>query len=373
MQTTTIRRQVGRQVRRCGFTLVELLVVIAIIGTLIALLLPAVMSGQAAARKASCLNNMRQVGLGIVNYETTKQRLPGYVQPVKRADGQWVGPSMVGLTDAGFNSVGKANESFVAWSGVILPFTDRQDIWDQLQQASAPAPISKIEVYVCADDTDITTLENAAGLSYVANTGAWDRDSRFTFLSGAGEGDVEANGLFQNLTIGNIKSDFTSCRDGRATTLMLGENVNKDQSNTVNTTWASSWLGCTPAQGGEQQYGMVWVVAYPPDGPPNQACSGVDDQARLGVDPDTVEYPGGLPCYARPKSNHPGGQSNAIMADGSGKSIDFAQMDYLVYQQLMTPWGAKCEDPRQHVGKAVGDNDIIDGFRQAAPLSEDSF
>lgn len=59
-----------------GFTLVELLVVIAIIGLLIALLLPAVQAAREAARRSSCSNNLRQLGLAILNYEAQFRRYP---------------------------------------------------------------------------------------------------------------------------------------------------------------------------------------------------------------------------------------------------------------------------------------------------------
>jgi prepilin-type N-terminal cleavage/methylation domain-containing protein len=62
--------------RRRGFTLIELLVVIAIIAVLIALLLPAVQAAREAARRASCVNNIKQMGLAIYNYESTNGSYP---------------------------------------------------------------------------------------------------------------------------------------------------------------------------------------------------------------------------------------------------------------------------------------------------------
>ena len=67
-----------QRLKRCrsGFTLVELLVVIAIIGILVALLLPAIQAAREAARRASCVNNMKQVCLATVNFENANRNLP---------------------------------------------------------------------------------------------------------------------------------------------------------------------------------------------------------------------------------------------------------------------------------------------------------
>lgn len=67
-----------------GFTLVELLVVIAIVGILLALLIPAVQSARESSRRTQCLNNLRQIGIGLHNYEAAKKRWP--------AGKKWSGP-----------------------------------------------------------------------------------------------------------------------------------------------------------------------------------------------------------------------------------------------------------------------------------------
>jgi prepilin-type N-terminal cleavage/methylation domain-containing protein len=71
--------------RSRGFTLIELLVVIAIIAVLIALLLPAVQQAREAARRSQCKNNMKQIGLGLHNYESTFSRFPSAGEGTNRS------------------------------------------------------------------------------------------------------------------------------------------------------------------------------------------------------------------------------------------------------------------------------------------------
>lgn len=79
----------SRSLTKRGFTLVELLVVIAIIGILVALLLPAIQAAREAARRAQCTNNLKQVGIALLNYENSKKKLP-FGSRYLHGNGNWV-------------------------------------------------------------------------------------------------------------------------------------------------------------------------------------------------------------------------------------------------------------------------------------------
>lgn len=124
--------------RRNAFTLVELLVVIAIIGILIALLLPAVQAAREAARRMSCANNLKQIGLAIHNYHTSYRALP------------------INMTSGGLGTSGGGLDStgFYSWLVPILPFVEQQPLYDSIDlsvsMTDASGPTAVYMAYIGA-------------------------------------------------------------------------------------------------------------------------------------------------------------------------------------------------------------------------------
>ena len=167
---------------RYAFTLIELLVVIAIIGILVALLLPAVQFAREAARRLSCGNNLKQLGLAIQTFEAANRVLPSSYRP----------------------TAPQANGNVDGWScqAQILPYVERGELYDRIdfgqtynQQvmtigSSAPQRLSslKLEILLCPSETNRHVRNGAAGaehapLNYGCNLGVWfvyDRQSART-------------------------------------------------------------------------------------------------------------------------------------------------------------------------------------------------
>ena len=184
--------------RRSGFTLIELLVVIAIIAVLIALLLPAVQQAREAARRASCKNNLCQIGLAIHNYEMAHNVLPpGSVNPT--------GP--VRSEPSGYH---------MSWAVQILPYVDQQNVFLTIDFTVGAYDVKNektrklvIPVYSCpsdfrgARDSHGSAASNYAGVHH-DDEAPIDHGNHGTFVL-------------------NLAVPIDSVTDGTSNTLFVGE------------------------------------------------------------------------------------------------------------------------------------------------------
>lgn len=206
-----------------AFTLIELLVVIAIIAILVALLLPAVQQAREAARRSTCKNNLKQIGIALHNYHDTHRVFPpGWVIPDCRADG-----------------VTEGNHRFIrnnpAWGFHILPFMEQAAIYEiqnfvmgggGCSSSSTPGAIGildnpsnanflneTLEPYSCPSDIKQSRGVNSFGTSsYVAVRGNDNRSGQDTSLAAQ-------NGMFW----ANSRVKMRDITDGTSNTLMVGE------------------------------------------------------------------------------------------------------------------------------------------------------
>lgn len=206
-----------------GFTLVELLVVIAIIGLLVALLLPAVQAAREAARRSSCVNNLRQVGLALHNFHDVRQRLPsGWITDGSDPEGEpgW------------------------GWGAMILPYAEQGNLFDQHIDEKVPIDDPQhsfawgavLPLYVCPSDPGSETFELLSGRAHFAKSnyvgnfgtdalGAHDHDDHDHGHGHSHEHfePSDSDGVFFH----NSKLRMADVRDGLSNTLFVGERSSK--------------------------------------------------------------------------------------------------------------------------------------------------
>jgi prepilin-type N-terminal cleavage/methylation domain-containing protein len=131
--------------RKHGFTLVELLVVIAIIGILVALLLPAIQSAREAARRTQCVNNLKQIGVAVLNHESSKRCFPF---------GRWNIGTDTSKHPVPDRPAGKSNDQ--SWQVVALPYAEEQSIASQydlkkswFDSANRTAVSAPLAIFIC--------------------------------------------------------------------------------------------------------------------------------------------------------------------------------------------------------------------------------
>ncbi|MDY0170584.1 MAG: DUF1559 domain-containing protein [Thermoguttaceae bacterium] len=213
-----------------AFTLVELLVVIAIIGILIALLLPAVQSAREAARRLQCANNLKQIGLAILNYESAHKVFP----PQEIHGGNW-------MPNYRFSVYSRQHcdweGSIGMWCNLIFPFMEQQPVYDRINFKVIPQYNDPVNVEImnmefnflmCPSDPyrGLTTDWGAAGrkariMHYYAVNGTGVTRFHPDQVSGVGtymHCDM-GNGIFYN----DSKTRIGDVTDGTSNTAMVAE------------------------------------------------------------------------------------------------------------------------------------------------------
>jgi len=232
---------------RSAFTLVELLVVIAIIGVLVGLLLPAVQAAREAARRMSCSNNFKQVGLAIHNYHAAYNQLPTQGTGPAATSGSFTANNWGGDPDLGR---GQAAHDLSFLVG-LLPFIEQQALWEQISNPlnikldgtamtnpwspMGPNPEftnaylpwqTEVSGFRCPSDPG-TGLPAQGRTNYAACHG--DSNFRYETTSPTRNGGTSSNnaqmqqGSHRGFFVNRNKMAFRDCLDGLSNTIACGE------------------------------------------------------------------------------------------------------------------------------------------------------
>ncbi len=305
---------------RHAFTLIELLVVIAIIAILVALLLPAVQQAREAARRTSCKNNMKQIGLALHNYQSTHNVFPpsstsGFGQ------GVWGYPtvSAVSLSDPTIH--------LHSFASLILPFLEAGNLQDSINyNVSALAPANQgassqiLPFYRCPSYSGQEFSNDAlytTGVGYnkfaIRNYVALGAKTVYG-LSGAP--GTSAEGVMYP----GSKTSFRDIVDGTSNTIMIAET--REQS-------ASVWIDGTSAT-----VAARWADFSLPTLAGNSSSINHENYYYTGgTIPNSIDQ---IWC---PSSLHQGGAQH-LLGDGSVRFIS-ENIDYIVYESLASRAGGE--------------------------------
>jgi prepilin-type N-terminal cleavage/methylation domain-containing protein/prepilin-type processing-associated H-X9-DG protein len=308
-----LRSGTGRSPR--GFTLVELLVVIAIIGILVAMLLPAVQAAREAARRSSCTNNLKQMGLALHNYHDTFKSFP----PRK------------GGTSQGTVHNSERKSAFVA----LLPFYEQAPMHDQIAAGDATYPpwgpsawtswtVWNVapEVLLCPSTprlpaTDVINYAFSVGDSITNNRDSTNNRGLFSLRIGARFADI-VDGTSNTIAMsertwgGNLGITTSNGHEAKTATAHNVSSINtnpmtciaKANNNEFTGIQIKARFGASWQDGQAERVGFTTIL--PPNAP---SCTNDSNQ--------NADANGGI---YNPSSHHPNGV-NALMADGAVRFV----------------------------------------------------
>ena len=291
---------------RPGFTLIEVLVVIAIIGVLVALLLPAVQAARDSARRLQCANNLKQIGLALLNYETTHKAFPsGYVSNFE-SDGDDTGPGW-------------------GWCSFILPQMEEDAIYRVIHfdlpiyDPMNGVRVANVSGFFCPTD-DVKRVWQAKSrdadgypIALICEVAA----SNYVGMYGTTEPGVDGDGMFFR----NSRIALKDITDGSSKTIAVGERGHQ----LGNATWVGS---------------VTNAILFPDDNNTVSRPEAEDSSGMVLGHAGEGIGPGGAGGDVNQFYSLHGAGANFMFADGHVTFL-LESMDYKTYLALATRAGGE--------------------------------
>lgn len=340
-----------------GFTLVELLVVIAIVGVLISLLLPAVQAAREAARRVQCVNNLHQIAIATMNYESSFRMLPpsAVLDPVELEFGS-------GSNRVSYSAVDHQLGKQFSWVVALLPFLEQQNLYESFdlsksvfEQKNEPQAQFLASLTCPSDDAYLRSFADAeltqgkrfAKGNYAAYVSPYHIDLQLVYPGAL-------------ITTGQA---VRQVEDGLSRTIAFAEVRTMDVEQDERGAWALPWAGasilsfdmhhqCAPLGGKsrntclEERYFRANPVSLGLTQVPNSDANDTIQLCPDGSSHQNLADLQGMPCTrwrwsigvggyysASPRSLHPGGVNIAYLDGHTGflsDDVDEYSMAYRI-------------------------------------------